>query len=334
MLSKLSVLILATCLPAHLQGMQVVESDLQATAANPIRKVVTMLQTMQKKVEEEGKKEKTLYEKFACYCKTGASDLGDSIAAAEAKAPQVTSDIEGAQNLKTQLDGDLKQHQADRDAAKATVREATALRAKEAKSFAASEAEHNSNIAAIEKAVAALEKGMAGSFLQTTTARVLQKIIEAQEDLNDMDRQAMVSFLSGAQGYSPQSGQITGILKQIHEDMSKGLAAETAAENEAISNHEALMGAKAKEIVAHTKAIEDKSARAGETAVRIVEMKNDLSDTQEALLNDKKFLAELDTSCETKAAEWAEHQKTRAEENLAIADTIKFLNDDDALELF
>merc|ERR1719197_2476002 len=100
---------------------------------------------------------------------------------------------------------------------------------------------------------------MAGSFLQTTTARVIQKIIEAQADMNDMDRQAVVSFLSGTQGYSPQSGQITGILKQIHEDMSKSIAAETAAENEAISNHEALMGAKAKEIAAHTQAIEEKS---------------------------------------------------------------------------
>jgi hypothetical protein len=47
------------------------------------------------------------------------------------------------------------------------------------------------------------------------------------------------------------------------------------------------MGAKTKEAAAHTKAIEEKSVRAGETAQRIAEMKNDLSDTQEALLNDK-----------------------------------------------
>jgi hypothetical protein len=33
-------------------------------AANPIRKVVTMLQMMQKKVEQEGEKEKELFDKF------------------------------------------------------------------------------------------------------------------------------------------------------------------------------------------------------------------------------------------------------------------------------
>ena len=35
-----------------------------AHAANPIRKVVTMLQNVQKKVEAEGKKEAEMFEKF------------------------------------------------------------------------------------------------------------------------------------------------------------------------------------------------------------------------------------------------------------------------------
>merc|ERR1712217_388992 len=39
-------------------------------------------------------------------------------------------------------------------------------------------------------------------------------------------------------------------------------------------------------------------------------------------------------SCKTKTAEWEERSKTRSEELLALADTIKILNDDDALELF
>jgi predicted nucleic acid-binding Zn-ribbon protein len=45
-------------------------------------------------------------------------------------------------------------------------------------------------------------------------------------------------------------------------------------------------------------------------------------------------LANLETACKTKAAEWDERCKVRSEELLALADTIKILNDDDALELF
>jgi hypothetical protein len=68
--------------------------------------------------------------------------------------------------------------------------------------------------------------------------------------------------------------------------------------------------------------------------VKIAQMENDLEDTQEGLAEDKKFLANLDKNCELKKAEWAEYQKMQATEAVALADTIKVLNDDDALELF
>jgi len=51
-------------------------------------------------------------------------------------------------------------------------------------------------------------------------------------------------------------------------------------------------------------------------------------------LRTKKFLADLEKSCSTKEAEWDARCKIRTEELLALADTIKMLNDDDALELF
>merc|ERR1712060_236532 len=61
---------------------------------------------------------------------------------------------------------------------------------------------------------------------------------------------------------------------------------------------------------------------------------NDLEDTKESLTDDEKFLLDLKKGCETKTAEWEEIKKTRAEELVALAETIKVLNDDDALELF
>merc|ERR1719245_1040528 len=47
-----------------------------------------------------------------------------------------------------------------------------------------------------------------------------------------------------------------------------------------------------------------------------------------------QFLAELDQGCDTKAKEWEVVKQTRAEELVALAETIRVLNDDDALELF
>merc|ERR1719198_2558917 len=120
----------------------------------------------------------------------------------------------------------------------------------------------------------------------------------------------------------------------MHDEMSASLAEATAAENEAIKAFDVLVASKTKEINALTKAIESKMTRVGELAVKIVQMKNDLGDTEEALLEDKAFLKDLEKNCETKKAEWGEIVNTRNEELLALADTIKVLNDDDALELF
>merc|ERR1712107_287182 len=72
----------------------------------------------------------------------------------------------------------------------------------------------------------------------------------------------------------------------------------------------------------------------GEVAVSIAQMKNDIGDTAEALAEDKKFLADLEKNCKTKQAEWDEIVKVRAEEQVALSETIKILNDDSALEMF
>jgi chromosome segregation ATPase len=309
-------------------------NDLSVATANPIRKVVTMLQSMQKKVSAEGEKEKELFEKFQCYCKNGEGDLSASIAAAETKIPQVTSDIEAAQNRVAQLKADLKQHQTDRAAAKTAMAQATSIREKEAAEYASLKAELDANLAAIAGAVQAIEKGMSGSFLQTNAAQVLKKMVLADSNMAEYDREELTAFLQGTDGYAPASGQIVGILKEMSDTMTKDLNDATDAENSSIKSYEGLMAAKTKEVNALTRSIEEKSVRLGELQVEIVEMKEDLDDTGNALLEDKKFLGNLNKNCATKAAEHEENMKTRAEELVALAETIKVLNDDDALELF
>merc|ERR1719226_183009 len=116
--------------------------------------------------------------------------------------------------------------------------------------------------------------------------------------------------------------------------MAANLASATEEEEKAIKAYDELMDAKTKEANALQASIEAKIKKIGDLAVAIVQMKNDLSETEAALLEDKKFLADLEKSCATKTAEWEERSKTRSEELLALADTIKVLNDDDALELF
>merc|ERR1719253_1509840 len=132
-----------------------------------------MLQTLQTKIAAEGEKEKELYDRYMCYCKTSGGDLAKGIADAETKVPQLNSDIAENEGKLGQLKVDIETHKADRTAAKTAMAEATALRGKEKAKFDSENADLMANLAAIAKAVGALEKGM-GGFLQTAAASKLR----------------------------------------------------------------------------------------------------------------------------------------------------------------
>jgi len=300
---------------------------------NPIRKVVTMLQMMQNKVTAEGKKAEEIFDKFMCYCDNADTLLAGAITTAENKIPQLEAAVGKDVELKKQLETDVKNHKADREAAKGAIAEATALREKEATDFAKVSGDLKTNIAALAKAIPAIEKGMGSGFLQTTSATVVRQL-SIDMDMSNVDRQMLASFLGSKSGYAPASGEIVGILKTMNDEMVQNLADTTTAEESAIAAFEGLKTAKGKEINALSKSIEEKMTRIGDIAVKVAEMGNELEDTKEDLEESKKFLAQLDENCAAKKKEWAAYQKMQGEELLALADTIKILNDDDALELF
>jgi len=301
--------------------------------ANPIRKVVNMLQSMQAKVEKEGAEETALYNKFMCYCKNSGGDLQESIATAKAKIPEITSALEEAQAAQAGNGGGLDKAKADRGAALQDMKEATSLRKKEAAAFAHDKKDTETNVAALGGAISALEKGM-GGFLQTRSAQVIKRLAITSSVLSDSNRDEVVSFLTGSSSYAPAGGEIVGILKTMHDEMSAALAAATATEDAAIKSFEGLIASKKKEVAALTKKIEASIGKNGDLGVQIVNLQNDLEDTKDSLAADQKFVEQLENGCKTKTGEYEAHQKTRGEELVALAETIKVLNDDDALELF
>lgn len=306
------------------------------TAANPIRRVVNLLSAMQKKVEADGKREKELFDKFMCYCKNAGSSLGDAINSADTKIPQVASSIKEGEANKLQLEQELKDHQASRAEAKSAMAKATALREKEAAIFAKDSGDMKTNIGAMDKAITAIENGMSGSFLQSTSAQAVQRVAIDAADMTNYDRRMLLAFLTGKteDGYTPASGQITGILKEMKATMDTELKDITDSETSAVQTFGELMAAKTKEVDANTQAIEQKTVRVGNLGVEIEGMKNDLDDTQQQLLEDQDFLANMDKNCAAKEKEWEVICAARSQELIAISETIKILNDDDALELF
>jgi len=309
--------------------------------ANPIRKVVTMIQNLKAKVEGEGAKEREIHDKYMCYCKNGASSLEKSIADAGPKLPQLESAIKASEVKQVQLEQDIKGHQEDQAACKSAMVTATAVRAKANAAFASEIAEEQVTLKTFQDGITALKMMPAGSsfmqstFGQSTTAQNLKKIVLTTDNMNDGDRGELVSFLSDSSGeYAPNWGEIIGIISTMANNTIKDIDELNATEIADVKSYDGLIVAKQEELEPIQSMKEEKLLRVGETAVETVQMKNDLGDKGEKILEDRKFLADLDKNCAHKEKFFAANVQGRAEEIQALADTIKVLNDDDALELF
>merc|ERR1719243_110555 len=162
------------CISALLGGLS---NGAAALGANPIRKVVTLMQNMQKEIEETGHKEKELFDKFMCYCANNNGALAKSIEDGKARIDELSAKLKEAGASKVQNQQDLAQHKKDRDGAAADLSEATALRDKESAEFAGTKANLESNIKAMAGAIQALEKGMGdASLLQSPVGDRLKHI--------------------------------------------------------------------------------------------------------------------------------------------------------------
>merc|ERR1719155_375503 len=174
-----------------------------------------------------------------------------------------------------------------------------------------------------------------GSFLQMGSSQkaVLERAVASTSSLDEFQRDSVMDLLQGKET-AQSSGEITGMLKAMLEEMEGDLASAKKDEATAVTGFEELSAAKAAEIASATSAIESKTKRSGEVAVEVVQTADDLEDTEKETAETQAFIGDLATQCAEKKADWSERQKMRAEEISAISEAIKVLNDDDALDLF
>jgi chromosome segregation ATPase len=292
-------------------------------AANPVRKVVALLQKMQATVKAESEKEKDLFDKFMCYCDGNTDGMSTAAKAAGQKITELNSQLESEKAEKSQLDQELIQHKQDRASAKKDLETGASIRAKEHEDYVASSGEQKSNVDAMTGAIAALEKGMGGAFLQSGASKRVAMVVRGTSALDDYERQTVLSLFESKAAnpfgdYSGRSGEIVGMLKAMKDSMDKALSGAISDEEAAATGYDELKAAKSAEVASSSEAIEAKTARSGELAVAIVTTKDDLKDTTAELNDTQAFLANLASQCETKKKEWAERSKMLAEEVAAI----------------
>jgi len=310
-------------------------SAAEKVQVNPIRKIVVMMENMQKEIEAQQAKDQELYDKFMCFCDNGAADLLKTASDAEAAGKAAAAQLEANTAEKAQLEEDLKTHASDLSNAEKDLAEATNIREKQKSEFDATIGTKKSSEAALGKAIPAIEKGMGGAalleFLGDAGIKQMKRAIRSSQSITGSGRDSVASFLQGA---TPGSGEILGMLKSMKDELSRDVAQLEKDEASAVAGFTDMKASKEKEIEFADESIESKKERVGVLAVEIVKGKDAVEDNAAEAAAAKKFAATLAEQCATKKKEWAEISKQRADEIAAIGEAIGILTDDDALDVF
>jgi len=327
---------LLAALPLAAQGYSL--SSTTEVTANPIRRIVTLLQDMKKEIEADAEKEEELFKSFMCYCKTNDGQLSADAQIATETIATNNGAAEEKKGHKKQLEEELAQHKKDRTEAQQTLKQETERRAKEKAAYDEAAGETKTYIDGTAKAKKALERGRKGKmprnpddFLQTKEAQVLKNLVSVAR-IDSGDQQTMLNFLQG--DYHSVGGEIIGILDNMLEEFKKSLGGIVEAEEAAIKSYLELKGAKESEIALATKSIEEKQETKGRLAVEIVQHEAAAATAAKEMEDAQEFLANLKQSCADKQADWDARSKARADELSAIQDAIDVLSDDDALDIF
>jgi len=317
---------------ALLFGAMLLVSPVEST--NPIRKVVKLMQEMQKEIEVEKEKEKSLFEKFMCICTTYPPELRESIDQNSKSVDLLTSKIEEETANKEKLEQELVGHKEEKGSAEKDLNQATRLREKEAAEYEETTASTQASVVGLGKAVASLSKGATSAMLQQSgSVPKLQALVETSNFVSTFDRQRVIAFLTGTDS-SPGSSEVVGILKQMKSDMEQTLQEAEQSEKVAAQGFAELKAAKDKEIEVASESIEAKEKKSGGFEVSIAQSNDALDDTKAEIKDSQAMLSMLEGTCTSRKAEWETRLKMRDDEIAAISEAITILNDDDALDVF
>merc|ERR1719313_3031719 len=170
------------------------------TSENPMRKIITMLQDMQKEVEREGVAEKEIFDKALCACENGEEELDKTIADSTASIEEWTAKTESGKAESAQLTQEVADHKTTAAQAESDLSEATTLREKEHKAFLVDEKDTKANLASVSKAIPAIEQGMGGASLMQLPGMArkmdrFRRYVEVTKVLSNDELSEVLSFL-------------------------------------------------------------------------------------------------------------------------------------------
>jgi septation ring formation regulator EzrA len=319
-----------------------------STTANPLNKVLELMDDLAAKITKEGEVEEKAYKEYVEWCDDAATNTKFEIKTAtsskeklEAAIAQATGDIEVCEGKIESLASGIATDDAQ-------LKDATGIREKESADFLAGEKELMETIDTISRAIAIIEREMAknpASFAQVDASNMknlvsaLSTIVDAAS-FSGADNKRLAAFVQAQQSsedeefgapaaaaYKSKSSGIVDVLEDLKEKGEEQLASLRKAETEAQHNFNMVKQSLEDSIAADTKEMDAEKATKASTEEAKATATGDLEVTVKDLANAKAKLEAANTNCMQIAADHEQTVADRTAELKVIAEAKKILSE-------
>jgi len=321
-----------------------------AVQSNPLGTVLSLMDELTAKITAEGEAEAKAYKEYVEWCDDAASNVKFEIKDATSKKEQLEATIAKTTSDAGASASKIEDLAAAISADGSELKEATAVREKEAADFAASEAELVDSVGILGRAINIIEREMAKNpaLVQQVNSGDMGKLLKSLSTVVNAaafsisDREHLLSLVQDKQGndeddsefgapaasaYKSHSSNIIDVLDDLKEKAEEELADLRKAEASTKHNYQMLKQSLDDQMAADTKDMnEEKANKAASEEAKAVAV-GDLSETTKFLANSEEVLETTGTTCMTVASDHDATMKGRAEELKAIATAKKILNE-------
>jgi len=316
--------------------------------ANPLGKVIELLDSLAAKISAEGEAETKAYEEFVAWCEDAAANKGFEIKTATTKKGELEAAIgKNAGNIEAstakieELTGTIAKDDAD-------LKAASAERELERADFLANEKEMMETLDVLDRAITILSREAAknpAALLQMNTAgmdsvlKALQVVVDAAA-FSSADKQKLTALLQAHEGadedepgapeaaaYKSKSGGIIDVLQDLKDKAEEQLSALRKAETDAAHKYDMVKQALEDSIKADTNDLEEEKKLLASTGEAKATAEGELATTVKDLADATSALETVNSDCIQAAGDHEATVKARAEELETIAKTKKILEE-------
>jgi len=299
-----------------------------------VDKVVTLLQDLTKKVQDEGLAEAKTYDKFACFCKDNIKEKNSAISSGKDNKAKLSTAIGEDSAKRDKLDEDIKNlveaiDKKEKDMKKWTKENKAAVETYEV------------NAADLKNAIAGLD-GAIG--VMKTNKKATPALVQLSEDMKETIKNAAVmadalGLASGAavtallQGpslvaasssvqkiepYAFHGNDIISTLEKLQTDFKKEKSDLDSDETKRVAAHDKKMSDAKAFVEKKNGELDGKKDDKAKTVAQIATESKDFSGISAQLLDDMEYLKGLAQVCSDKAQTWDQRNKVRTDELTAL----------------